>query len=119
MSEKLGITPKEINPYSRNNLWKLYSALALGPNKAHFISLWNRKEGDGLGGTKHMVDEVSKHFRQVHILDTNLVFNIQSNNFVINNKSSRESRFHGKLFWQYSGLRSFHLPMLKAISAIR
>lgn len=77
MPEELGITPKEVNPYSRNNLWKLYSALALGPNKAHFISLWNRKEGDGPGGTKHMVDEVSKHFGQVHILDTDLLFNIQ------------------------------------------
>jgi tetratricopeptide (TPR) repeat protein len=74
MPEELGETPKGVNPYARNNLWELYSALALGSDKVHFISLWNRQEGDGPGGTKHMIGEVSKHFGQVHILDTNQLF---------------------------------------------
>jgi tetratricopeptide (TPR) repeat protein len=74
MPEELGEAPKGVNPYARNNLWELYSALALGSDKVHFISLWNRQEGDGPGGTKHMIGEVSKHFGQVHILDTNQLF---------------------------------------------
>jgi tetratricopeptide (TPR) repeat protein len=74
MTEELGEAPKGVNPYGRNNLWHLYSALAMGSDKVHFISLWNTKEGDGPGGTKHMIDEVSKYFGQVHILDTNQLF---------------------------------------------
>lgn len=74
MTEELGEAPKGVNPYGRNNLWQLYSALAMGSDKVHFISLWNTQEGDGPGGTKHMIEEVSKYFGQVHILDTNLLF---------------------------------------------
>jgi hypothetical protein len=45
-----------------------------------FISLWNRKEGDGPpGGTKHMRDEVLKQFGQVHILDSNELFKKDDN----------------------------------------
>lgn len=71
MPDEIGISPATISPYSRNNLWQLYTALAYGPEKVCFICLWNRREGDGPGGTKQMYNEVSKHFGQVHILDTN------------------------------------------------
>jgi len=74
MPDEIGVSPPKVNPYSRNNLWQLYTALVWGPEKVHFICLWNRKDGDGPGGTKHMYDEVSKHFGQVHVLDTNKLF---------------------------------------------
>jgi tetratricopeptide (TPR) repeat protein len=54
MPDEIGISPPKVNPYTRNNLWQLYTALACGPEKVRFICLWNRKEGDGPGGTKHM-----------------------------------------------------------------
>lgn len=75
MPEELGQLPRGINPYARNNVWQLYTALAWKTEKVRFITLWNRKEGDGPGGTNHMNNEVKKHSGQVHILDTNQLFN--------------------------------------------
>lgn len=74
MPEELGPTPEDVNPYERDNLWQFEAALALGPEKVHLICLWNRKGGDGPGGTKHMYDEVNKRTGQVHVLDTNILF---------------------------------------------
>lgn len=71
MHEELGLPPPGVNMYARNNLWQLFSALAWGPEKIRFICLWNRKGGDGPGGTQHMHDTVLKHSGQVYILDTN------------------------------------------------
>jgi tetratricopeptide (TPR) repeat protein len=71
ITEELGPTPKGVDLYSRNNLWLVYTALAYGPDKARFITLWNGREGDGPGGTKDMVEKVKKHSGQVYILDTN------------------------------------------------
>jgi hypothetical protein len=66
----LGPLPKGVDPFARNNLWQLYAALSWGAQKLHFICLWNRKAGDGPGGTKHMYDTVIQHAGQVHVLDT-------------------------------------------------
>ena len=74
MPEELGQAPERINSYDRNNVWQLYTALAWQPDKVRFITLWNKKEGDGPGGTKHMHDEVIKHSGHVYILDTNELF---------------------------------------------
>jgi hypothetical protein len=74
MPEELGMLPKGIDAYTRNNLWQLYTALAWNPEKVQFICLWDRKEGDGPGDTKDMYDRVLKHFGQVYILDTNELF---------------------------------------------
>ncbi len=73
-SEELNMCPEGVNVFSRNNLWQLYTALSWTSEKVHFVSLWNKQEGEGQGGTKHMCDEVLKHFGQVHILDTNELF---------------------------------------------
>ena len=74
MTDELGMTPKGIDAYARNNLWQLYTALSYTPERVRFICLWNRKEGDGPGGTKDMYDQISKHFGQAYILDTNKLF---------------------------------------------
>jgi hypothetical protein len=74
LAEELGALPKGVNPYVRNNLWQLYTALSHGPEKVRFISLWDGKAGDGPGGTKHMVETVQKYAGRVYILDTNEIF---------------------------------------------
>ena len=71
MPEELGPPPEGASPYARNNRWLVYAALARGPRKVRFICLWDRKEGEGPGGTKHMHDIVLKYSGQVHVLDTN------------------------------------------------
>jgi len=74
MPDELGPTPENANPYERNNLWMLGTALSMGPEKVRFICLWDGKGGDGPGGTKHMRDEVLKRSGQVYVLDTNILF---------------------------------------------
>jgi hypothetical protein len=74
MPEELGPTPENANPYERNNLWQLYTALSMGPEKVRFICLWDGKGGDGPGGTKHMYESVKKRSGLVYVLDTNVLF---------------------------------------------
>ena len=74
MPDELGPTPKGANPYARDNLWQLYTALSWGPDKVRFICLWNRKGGDGPGGTEHMYETVQKYSGRVYVLDTNLLW---------------------------------------------
>ncbi len=70
MPDELGPLPKGSNAFARDNLWQLYTALACGPDKVHFICLWNRKGSDGPGGTQHMYESVLKQSGRVHIIDT-------------------------------------------------
>jgi tetratricopeptide (TPR) repeat protein len=72
--DELGPLPKGMNPYVRNNLWQLYTALAQGPDKVRFVSLWNGEGGAGPGGTQHMVETVKRHAGRVSILDTRQLF---------------------------------------------
>jgi hypothetical protein len=74
MPEELGPTPENVDPYERNNLWQLSTALAMGSEKVRFICLWDGKGGDGPGGTKHMHDEVKKRAGRVFVLNTNIIF---------------------------------------------
>jgi hypothetical protein len=76
MPDELGPLPFNSNAYERNNLWQLYSALSWGAEKVNFICLWNRKGGDGPGGTKHMNDEVEKRAGRVYVLDTNILWEV-------------------------------------------
>lgn len=69
MPQELGPTPAKGNAYERNNLWQLCTALSMGQEKIRFICLWDRKEGYGPGGTKHMHDEVLKRSGQVRVID--------------------------------------------------
>jgi tetratricopeptide (TPR) repeat protein len=76
MPDELGQLPENANPYERNNLWQLYSALSWGAEKVHCLCLWDGKGGDGPGGTKHMHDAVKQRSGQVHVLDTKTLFKI-------------------------------------------
>jgi len=68
MTKEVG--ESERDPYERCNLWLLNTALSYGPENVRFICLWNGGDGDGPGGTRHMVEEVKKRTGQVVWLDT-------------------------------------------------
>jgi tetratricopeptide (TPR) repeat protein len=70
MPEVLGELPPAANPFARLNLWQLYTSLAWGPEKVRFVCLWNRKGGDGPGGTQHMFETVQKYSGRVYVIDT-------------------------------------------------
>jgi hypothetical protein len=70
LPDELASLPKDANAYARNNLWQLYTALAWEPDKVRFLCLWNRKGGDGFGGTEHMVQIVQKYSGRIYVLDT-------------------------------------------------
>jgi len=48
--------------WSRNNLWELYSALAIGGKNVTLFALWNEKDGDGPGGTADMVAQAKNEW---------------------------------------------------------
>jgi len=70
MPDELGPLPYGEDPYERNNLWMLKSAMRFGGDKIAFITLWNGQGGDGRGGTKHLMDEVRRKTERVYWLDT-------------------------------------------------
>jgi tetratricopeptide (TPR) repeat protein len=76
MPERLGPVPDKLNAYMRNNRWMLYAALAYGPEKVRFVSLWDGQKGDGPGGTEDMVNTVRKYSGEVHILDAVKILNL-------------------------------------------
>lgn len=65
-----GAPPAGEDPYERNNLWMLESAMRFGAEKVEFICLWNGKQGDGPGGTRHLMEEVRRNAGRTHWLDT-------------------------------------------------
>jgi hypothetical protein len=70
MPDELGPLPQDSNPYERNNLWQLQTALSWDPKKVNFMCLWDKKPGDGPGGTEHMHEEVKKYSGKVHVIES-------------------------------------------------
>ena len=70
MPDELGPLPEDANPYEKNNLWQLQTALSGDARDINFLCLWDGKPGDGPGGTQHMYTEVKKHSGQVHIIES-------------------------------------------------
>lgn len=66
----LGPLPKGVNPYERENRWLLDTALSHGAERLDFICLWDGGGGDGPGGTRHMVKQVTAAGARVTRLDT-------------------------------------------------
>ena len=71
LSGDLGCGPPDSNPFARNNMRQLYTAFAIGSGKVLFLCLWNRANGDGIGGTKHMYEVVAAQGGETCVLDTN------------------------------------------------
>lgn len=74
--DELGPPPKGSDPYVRNNLWQLYTALAHGVDKVRFVGLWNGEGGSGPGGTQNMVETVRRYAGRVSIIDTRQLFGL-------------------------------------------
>lgn len=66
-----GASRSDYSIWQRNNLWLLANALDSAPDAAHLtlIALWNGKEGDGPGGTRHMIDVARERGAKTVILD--------------------------------------------------
>lgn len=58
------------DPWERGNRWLLESALAHGPQRLRFITLWDGGGADGPGGTRHMVEAVRRAHGRVLRIDT-------------------------------------------------
>jgi hypothetical protein len=65
----LGPLPEGTDPYERTNLWMLNEAQRIAGANLVFICVWNGEEGDGPGGTKHMMDAVRQAGGSVHWID--------------------------------------------------
>jgi len=70
-----GATQEDESPYEQNNLWMLEAATRFGAQKVEFICLWNGQQGDGPGGTRHLMEEVRRRSGRVHWLDTTKLWN--------------------------------------------
>jgi len=70
MPQELRPTPARQDPFAGVNLWMLGEALAYGKKKVCFICLWDRRAGDGPGGTKHLHDAVVQGGGKAYVLDT-------------------------------------------------
>jgi tetratricopeptide (TPR) repeat protein len=55
LPKDLGPAPEAIGNYERCNRWMMHTALSQGLAKVSFVTLWDGGEGDGPGGTEHMV----------------------------------------------------------------
>jgi hypothetical protein len=66
---ELGPLPDGVDPYERTNLWMLEEAQRVAGEKMVFICVWNGEEGDGPGGTKHMMHAVRDAGGAVHWID--------------------------------------------------
>jgi hypothetical protein len=76
MPDELGATPAGIDPYSRNNLWQLYSALSWGDERLRFVCLWDGKGGDGPGGTRHMFEVARGRTGRMYHINTSTLFGL-------------------------------------------
>jgi len=72
--DALGPPAAGMNPYLRNNLWQLYTALASGADALHFLVLWDGQQSANPGGTQNMVDSIRCHNGRVSLLDTRKLF---------------------------------------------
>lgn len=74
--DNLGPLPDQCDPYARNNLRQLYTAVSYGPEKVLVLALWDGKEGDGPGGTADMIQQAKARGAKALIIDTKKAFGI-------------------------------------------
>lgn len=63
------IDEKSLNPWEQINMMMLNSALKEGANNAAIIALWDKKKGDGRGGTYHIVNNKITQKVKKYIID--------------------------------------------------
>jgi hypothetical protein len=57
------------NVYERTNLWMLDNAIQNGGENMTLIALWDKKSGDGSGGTQHLVKIAKERGAETRIID--------------------------------------------------
>ncbi|GJD66992.1 tetratricopeptide repeat-containing protein [Methylobacterium frigidaeris] len=63
--------------WQRNNLWMLHNALSFGPDRVTLVALWDEEaEGDGPGGTAHLVELARNAGAEVDILNSKSLFGL-------------------------------------------
>jgi hypothetical protein len=60
--------------WERSNAWVLHNALWRGGVNTTLIALWDGEQGDGPGGTKHMIELARARGAQTIVLDTKALF---------------------------------------------
>ena len=70
----LGKTRENYSVWERANRWVLLSALAYGADKVHLVVLWDGQDGEGRGGTAHMVRSARDAGAEVWHIDTRQLF---------------------------------------------
>jgi len=68
-TRELGALPPGNDAFERINLWMLNEAHAISGSNIVFICVWNGEEGDGPGGTRHMMDLVRRAGGVAHWID--------------------------------------------------
>jgi hypothetical protein len=68
-TRELGALPPGADAFERTNLWMLNEAQAIRGANIVFICVWNGEEGDGPGGTRHMMHVVSQAGGVTHWID--------------------------------------------------
>ncbi|WP_266368520.1 hypothetical protein [Tellurirhabdus rosea] len=58
------------NVWTRGNLWMLYTALSEGGQNLTLLALWDGQNGDGSGGTTHLVAEARRRGARPVIIDS-------------------------------------------------
>lgn len=59
------------NIWESTNVWMLEDALKEGGDHVTLVALWDNKEGDNKGGTKHMLDIAKNAGVKIEIIDCN------------------------------------------------
>jgi hypothetical protein len=65
-----GASTRGNNAFERCNAWMLRSALAAAPGRVQLLCLWDGREGDGPGGTGHLVQQARHAGVPVTWIDT-------------------------------------------------
>ncbi|WP_447985838.1 tetratricopeptide repeat-containing protein [Nitrospira sp. Nam74] len=65
---------RDYGAWQRNNLWLLSQAVTTGAQHMTILALWDGEEGDGPGGTKHLVQLATEQHAKVEILRTKEIF---------------------------------------------
>jgi hypothetical protein len=62
--------------WERNNLWMLQSALVAGGMQMTLIALWDGEQGDGPGGTRHMLAQAMERGAKTIVIDSGKLFGL-------------------------------------------
>jgi hypothetical protein len=64
----------QLDAFERCNLWLLDAALAHGVERLRFVCLWDgAPQGDGRGGTAHLMREVMRRTHRISWIDTRVL----------------------------------------------